>query len=31
MLRAGVSGFIHKPYHLAELLATIRDILGSAA
>jgi DNA-binding response OmpR family regulator len=31
MLRAGASGFIHKPYHLAELLATVRDILGAAA
>ncbi len=28
MLRAGASGFIYKPYRLAELLATIREILG---
>jgi len=31
MLSAGASGFIRKPYHLAELLATVRDILGVAA
>jgi two-component system cell cycle sensor histidine kinase/response regulator CckA len=31
MLSAGASGFIHKPYHLAELLATVREILGAAA
>jgi DNA-binding response OmpR family regulator len=31
MLGAGASGFIHKPYHLSELLATVRDILGVAA
>jgi two-component system cell cycle sensor histidine kinase/response regulator CckA len=31
MLRAGASGFINKPYHLAELLAIVRDILGVTA
>ena len=31
MLRAGASCFINKPYRLAELLTTVRELLGIVA